>query len=438
MIVKDFFLVSHFLVSLIFGKIFKTNRNKARTIISNQIFGKTFRFPAKNSKDVFLVLKYYWHILRLEVSSGRTKVQENLILDVNSTSKKSRVDFLTFFNGENKYDFVALNELKFYSSNFTRFFFFVITFPFVGFVFLVSLVGFNKPSLALLVEDVLVLSNLLKLVRNQKVKLYYFCIYELESNLFAYFLIKRGVEVVKIPSEVPLKFWNENIITSSLVICNAYQEEELLHYSETVICNDTIFWGPERYSNYHFVYGSENEETVKNTIGFYSSASWVRRKEGHFEPGNLFENELDILKGLKKVLEVDCKIKLIVFLHPLEKKEKYLAESKKYYADKFKGFEILIADESIPSSHSFLLADVVVSVGSTLMYERLYCGFKSVFYQVKEDFPIVDSSLNNIWIQKESQFIGKVIESLGKTNEEFYRENKIENYSSKYRKDARF
>lgn len=432
MIIKYYFKNVLLVYKLLFYYIFSISKSKVNKILVNHTFGKTYRFSSKDTNDLLIVLKYYFRIILYKVSTIEKQNGKTIILDVLPNSRKIREDYVSYFYKEKTDGFLALSSLRMFNSLSLKWGYIFMTTPLAFVLFVVSLFYSDKTKYALLLESVLILSNLTYSLSSVE-KVLYFSIYEIESNLFAYVLMNNGVNIVKVPSEVPLSFWNRNILSSSLVICNAYQEEEIKEYYSTIQVGELLFWGPERYQEISSLYLSKDEEPPENVIGFYSSASWVRRENGDFEPSNLFENELKICKALNKLLSLHDDIELIVFLHPREKKDGWVSKSYEYYQSVFEGKNFKIADTSLASSASFKTVNIALSVGSTLMYERLYSGFKAVFYQDEEDIPINNSSLSNIWIKDEGQFIQKMEESLRLSQVEFFKENKLSHYCPKFK-----
>ena len=66
----------------------------------------------------------------------------------------------------------------------------------------------------------LVISNLIFLInKSNYLKMYYFSIYERESNFFSRVIMKaENVEVIKISSDTPLIYWNKFIFCALIII----------------------------------------------------------------------------------------------------------------------------------------------------------------------------------------------------------------------------
>ena len=433
MFIISYFKSILFVYQLIFLKWFGIRTNKTNKILINHAFGKTYKFPAVAHEDRLVLLKYYIKILLLKVEKHKLLTKGKAIVDVGFASVENRKGFIKCFTGEQIGVHIGLSALRYFPSFFHKISYFILTFPLFLILFSVSLFSKKRVNLAILLEVIVVNENLVNILDKTNT-VYFFSIFELESNFYAYSLIKAGVKVIKVAADVPLVYWNQNIIASTLILCNAYQFEEVKEFEATLQVNEFIFWGPEKFHEFKEFYQEAGDEPPINTVGFYSSASWVRREEGDFEAGNLFENEVAICSALNSFLEKNKEVELTIFLHPREKIGVFKEKSLVYYESIFKGRNYKVGAVNLPSVNSFELVDLAVSVGSTLMYERLYCGFKSVFFQEEDGIPIKDSSLSNIWVKNEEAFLEKMNSSLVMSTKDFFKENKINHYCPKYEK----
>tara|TARA_B100001287_G_scaffold144355_1_gene121381 strand:+ start:11554 stop:12855 length:1302 start_codon:yes stop_codon:yes gene_type:complete len=423
------------LLKLTFCKLFSIFPSKASKIIANHIFGKSFKFPEKITNNTFIVLTYYFRFLKTKVFDFQKDInQHNIIFDSSIESKEVRLKYLKYYTKIEDFNFVSCQELLYFKSYSFKIFYTLISIPFVLFFFVASHFSSYKSSLALFVEYPLILFNFFRLFKNGiSPQVYYFSIYQRESNFFANYMQKKGLNVIKIPSEVPIGYWNANILCDELIICNYYQYKELIHFQDSVKFNKTTFWGPENSFSYRDLYSSKVEVT-KNSIGYYSTGSWVRKKMGHIDQGIDFElHEKKLLIYLKEFLENNKQISLFIFLHPKEKSKDFYS----YVVDFYKrslGSEINfeIVDRTVNASHSFNMVDLGIAFSSTIMHERLFCGFKSIFFTRNNFFPLKNSKLYPISSIEKSSFINLLESSLKINTYEFFKKNDLLDYC--YRK----
>ncbi len=261
-------------------------------------------------------------------------------------------------------------------------------------------------------------------------KIFYLSLNEKESNFNSYVLMKNGIHVYKIPTLLPLFFVHKIILTNTLIISCKYHEEELSIMGGTVIYDEFQCWPPYSTRSYFSRYSSINCSTLDNTLGFYSSGGYLRHYLNHNNTEFLLNNEDNLLKILVDYLTVNVEVELIVFLHPLEKKNgEYMDIADKYYKDLFKGIKFRYSDCSVSTTNSFETVDLAVSVYSTVTFERLYCGFKAlIFSPDTPGFPIKNSGLDRICAKNKEELHKLIDKNKNIIPPLFFSENKIEDY----------
>lgn len=423
----------HYITLLVFNKLRVNELSKPWYIVIKHTYGKSFKFPDEISGDLLLIPKYFIKTLKYPISKNTVFTKNKLIFDNVSKSAKIREEYVSYF-GELKHekvDFAFYEELKYFDSRITKQCYFLLGFGLTLLLMVFSFFKKNKGAYALILDHFIVLNNLIDKLKNKQTKeVFYFSTYELESNILAKVFQNEGVHVIKIPSEVPISLWNKCILTDTLIICNAYQLEELDFHKSTIVFDKTLFWGPELILDYLNLYKSNEFVPPKNTIGFYSTASWVRVKEGHINQGvDMYQTELDVLTVLNELGENIESLKIKLFLHPKEKSSLYLSEAKRRYNDLLSDVSFEIVDVSKPSAFYFHEIDLAVAFNSTLMYERLYCGFKSLLMPNNPNFPIPNSSMENICAKNMSELKELILNSLNLSTFEFFQKNDILHYS---------
>ncbi len=417
---------------LLFYKLFNLQLDKTNQIISNHIFGKSFRFGKDDATKRLLVLRYFFSVIRKPIVKIKLLESKEIVFDISSGAKEIRIDYLTHFNGSKSYEFVNLDTYISFRTISLKIWFILVNSPLVLITFFVSLFFKDKSGFALLVQHKLIWQNLRFALENlNNCNIYYFSIYNNSSNYFAHKLINMGHKVIKIPSEVPISMWNSNILSSELVICSAYQIEEIEFHKSTIQIGNVLFWGPERAHEYIDIYVESKSDDAKNKIGFYSTAGWVRAKLGHMDQGlRMVESEKQVLLLLHKIVSENKKYQLEIFLHPKEKSMDK-TDVNKYYSTLLGSDDFVINDIDLPSAHTFDRVDVAIAFHTTLMYERLYMGFKSIFFPLEMEqfgFPIKGSSIENICAISEKTLEKMILKAMKQSDDEFFESNDLKKY----------
>ncbi|MFL5752136.1 MAG: hypothetical protein ACJ76F_01920, partial [Bacteroidia bacterium] len=218
-------------------------------------------------------------------------------------------------------------------------------------------------------------------------QVHFFSPAEKDANL-AFLILKRaGLTVTKHPSPGALVSHHKYLQADILAFSSNYQEQEYdAMLRETIRVSATESLPPETYLTYANLY--KETKAFEYEIGFYSHGGWFRVMDG--KTSGLFakpEEEEKCIDLLKQFLDQHPEKKLMIFLHPKEKSN--MAETEKYYFQRFKKEQIVFYTDKLPSSHAFYKAEIGIGSYSTVLFEREYMGFKTLILREEDrDFPI--------------------------------------------------
>jgi hypothetical protein len=364
---------------------------------------------------------------------GFSEENKIAVFDTHESSKEKREEYLNYFDVKPGC-FISRNQLCGSLASAHS----LIHACFVSAITL-SLIPFSfskrRVNYALLLTEIVEWVNILYLLkRNHINRLYHFCIYEKDANFLAYCLQKQEISISKIPSEVPLTFANKIVVADELCLCFPYQHEEVKMFHDTMFVDKLSDWLPEMQISYIKQYKDKSFEIPMNRIGYYSGAFWFRVKMNHsIADIGSYDVEHHLLQNIASYLAARPNIHLLVFLHPHEKKKaEHFEETKLYYGSVF-GEELLkrieFTDAVTRSTDCFHLINIGLSVFSTVVFERLSLGFKTLLAPMeKTDFPLENSPFRNICCYTKDQLFSKLDENLPLNKKEFFQHNKIAGY----------
>ena len=407
-----------------------TDRNRlvARCLLQNI----TYRLPSHAAKDRLIGFRMLFRLIRLMLKQKEPVLGPSnaWIYDGRKNAESLRKNYVEWHTGLNT-EFIAREELIFLPRNLAGvvlLFLLILSSPFYLFI---TLFLPSRVNTSLMLFEWVENTNLYGLCKAYNIKrLFFFSPYEKDANLAARLLIEQGVYVSKHPSPGPLMTHNAGLIANELMLSNQYQVDEFTHFKSTMFVDRHTKWLPEFSQQYLGKYTGEHKAAAIDTVGYYTSASWLRRKLGHANNGhNTFESEQVVLDCLRQVLMERPSVHLIIFLHPREKHDSQIDEAKQYYRSFFQGADIDFASTELKTTENFNSVDLAVAAYSTTIYERLFCGFKTLaYYAGTRSFPLLGSSLENIVLKDPVSFKNKIIESLGIGTERFFEFNKLEGY----------
>lgn len=426
-------LVWFYLVRLYMSHTFRIsisarNRLAARCLLQNM----TYRLPQNAAKDRLIGFRMLFRLIKLLIKQRKPEfgISSAWIYDGRKNAEFLRKNYVKWHTGL-KTEFIAREELIFLPKSIEGLCLLLLLILSAPFYLVITFFLPRRVNTSLMLFEWVENSNLAGLCRSNDVKrLFFFSPYEKDANLAAVLLMRQGVYVSKHPSPGPLMTHHSGIIANELMLSNHYQVDEFAHFKGHMYVERQTKWFPEFSQQYLYRYIDNHPVAAPDTIGYYTSASWLRKKLGHANNGhNTFESEQVVLDCLQQVLVEKPSVHLTIFLHPREKNAFYIDEAKQYYRSFFQGADIAFASTEVRTTENFDCVDLAVAAYSTTIYERLFCGYKTLaYYAGTRSFPLRGSSLENIVLKDPAHFKNQVLESLGISAERFFELNHLDGY----------
>ncbi|MDG1262431.1 MAG: hypothetical protein P8O05_11785 [Flavobacteriales bacterium] len=275
------------------------------------------------------------------------------------------------------------------------------------------------------------IAGLTHLIEEKKLhRLYDFAPYLIDANLAYLATKKEGFTYSKLPSPGPLSTHHHILFCDELILSSPYQFEEIkqlpnIHYTQLKQ------WVPEYGFTYIDQYISFKEEAPQQTIGYYSHGGWLRKAQGHTDDGlNIPEAEEQLLKDLGLFIASNPSFQLIIFPHPREKKEETWKDTVHFYEQFFpENQRVSINEQGLQTSKAFHHVDMAVAAFSTILYERLFCGFKTFIGNYGMDhFPMENSSLSPICFDNAASLSALLSKASTLTREEYFQHFQLKEY----------
>lgn len=393
--------------------LFVINTNvKTRIALFDLFNKKSFRIPIDDEINKILLFRYFYRSLTNSKLKFHLNSKSNiLIYDANIKSREERLEDVS------EYKKMPISKIGFFSKYETSLntiqhiaIVFIQTLIFLPVVWFCSLFNWgNRAQFALLFFEVIESIELIVALKKTDSKIvHYYCPYEKDANLNGLLLDFLGIQVVKHPSAGPLLGHNKFMICDTVAVSNAYHLDEIKAKKDQYQINSIEKWPPNGSSSSRKKYQNINLYAPKNTIGYISTATHLRFKKknnNNFIGGLELEEEL--ISKLKLYMSNNA-VKLNIYLHPKEKKDDFIFQtSKDYYYNLFGVENITFITGQ--TTLNFHLSDIMIGTYSTVLFERLYCGFKTMFYSPNIDFfPIKGTSMSNIIAQSEQDIISKL------------------------------
>jgi hypothetical protein len=313
----------------------------------------------------------------------------------------------------------------------------------IAFYLFVKVIFLRKPyqrksNYALLIRQIPEIICLIRFIKKHQIKIFFdFENYQVDSNFLYLVLQKLNVIVYKVPSSGPLYMHNSIVLADCLVLSSGYQLEEVKDLKATLRFQYLLKAMPELAGTYVEDYINFESNTIKAftepdlySIGYYSHGSWLRSSDKDADNNlNLHEAESNTLNILNLFIERNPQFKLIIFTHPRERSSTILEKTKAFYKSKFPNIRFELASFELKSTQTFRKVNIAVIALSTILFERLYIGTKTLICKSGiNGFPKPDSQLQTISFNTIDELEVLIQNGLNVSIEDFYKKNKLESY----------
>lgn len=392
----------------------------------------SFRLNKKDTNDYFVFIRNLKRVIFscLKKTKYIHTNSNSKVLFFNSTNANinKRIDHAEKLTN-NKIDVIVTRDDLLAFINFKLYVKNIYLAIFVFFNFLFNKKKFpSRQNIALLIRELPELNSLIFIIKKHHIKqvLDYGC-YEVDSNFLFLLLKQLNVEVVKIPPPGPLFAHLKHLLTDELVVSSQYHIEEINEFKNTIKYSKLKHFYPEFYD---FSSIDIQKSKIDNVyvFGFYSHASWLRKKNNDSDNGlNLLKAEEYLLDLINKVFSNHNNYKIIIFLHPKERQD--LQTTQGYYNKILKDISFQFSPNNVSSSDCFELCNIALVSLSTILFERLFAGYK-IFICKKyiSEFPLSNSVLNSISFENEQELTKLINCNINISDNEFFNKHHLNNY----------
>lgn len=289
----------------------------------------------------------------------------------------------------------------------------------------------RRRNMALTIIEVLEIALVLKRIRQHNIRFIFdFVPFEVDSNMLYVCASKLGVHTTKIPSPGPLSTHNKIVLADALVLSSGYHFDELPTLEKNYIVKEKLMWAPERAHTYYALYANRSLPRHPHTLGFYSHGEWIRKKNGLVkETSTVLVAEEETLGMLGRFLKAHPTFSLTIYPHPKERKGCSAEELHAYYLGIIGAHNFQIATADRGTTFRFDEIDIAVTCYSTIIFERLYCGFKTIIKRIPEhDFPKPLSPLNTTCFENYDEFEALILKDCELDNAGFFERHQLNNY----------
>ena len=397
----------------------------------------TFDLPASAQRDMFIGFRECKRLLgMLRVSRETMDLADSkaLIFDGKVANEPLRVNYLNRLLTYESYAFVAKAQLPHLASLSTRIRGMCLLLALGLPLALFAMLHPRRHNLALVMRNAYLSLCLRQVLRSKHVE----CVYDFipfanEANTNFLVNSKYVGHWVKIPSVGPLSSHNSHMLSDQVWVTSPYHKDEIQAFGASFKASQIVTSYPEDFDEYFDIYTKREQRSDISNIGFYSHASWIRKLEDHGE--SLFSDANSEETALKNLLaavsEIDNNVQVVIFTHPRERKPEMKEKTEAYYKklSQKHGVSIELNFSGNKSTHQFDKVDIGIGAMSTILFERLFMGYKTLFWTADQlSFPVDGSSLSRICVTSMEQLQSELSEALVQTSNDFFLTRDMDSY----------
>lgn len=244
---------------------------------------------------------------------------------------------------------------------------------------------------------------------------YLFQLHRHETLFVAAYLQKKSIHVNLVAVNAPLAAHNKYLVGDTIKLCNPYQQDEFRAFQNFGNCKKAELWPTENFHKLINFYKNREIPNLPNLIGLYTQGYWVRTKIGKtaIESGSYWDKqERELVKIMKLYVETHPDLELIIYPHPIERR--HFQKTGHYLFTNLQNHQQIKVDFSGESStYTFHQIGLGITTMSTIGFERIFLGFRTLFYipYVSHTDPNVSSPYNALFI-KEKELLWSKIDTL--------------------------
>ena len=288
----------------------------------------------------------------------------------------------------------------------------------------------DRSNLAMISVYLLEIASVLYVLEEENIKkVYHFAPYDVDSNLCYFVFRDAGIKMAKFPSPGPLKTHNHILFADELMLSCEYQFDEVKTLPNIQV-EKIHKWLPESAFNYIEFYTDTPPTPKAKTLGYYSHASWLRHAQDHADTGvKVEEAEELVLSFLSKFLNEQEEVTLTIFLHPREKAADIIDTARAYYAKHLPEIKFEFSEPKLSTADGFGTVDIGIAAFSTVLYERLFCGYKTLICNHGVDgFPLENATLSSVCFKSFPVMENLIHNALNQSQNEFFESHTLKGY----------
>jgi hypothetical protein len=424
-------MINFRLISFLIIGFFSRKMNKYRICYLSFINTELFNFPKKSHQNRFISISILNQIIsslftsRIKLSFDKSSDQ--VLLITNPIDDKYFINYLGYKKDLNV-EFVISRSQLLSNSNFAlKVYHIIFSIIYIIVVFPITFFSKKRVYISSFLITLIQFNNLYSILKKNRIKhVYFFESFSNDANVLVLLLKQLNINSTRIPSSNPLKNFYKYVFADKFIFTAPFHREEFDSLKKNWIFQQ-IEDGPMLDYNEAIKVIKSKKNNYDYDIGFISSGSWLKNKHDiNLLEKNSFNAEFQLLSIIDELC-VKNNLKLVVLIHPVERKSQYQSEVKDYYSNIKCDYQF--PSENCSSFEYFNKVNLCVTVSSSATFIRLFANLKSLFFPIDIENKYLETKINNISINDALLIESRILNDLRLSESEFFNNYNISDYS---------
>jgi hypothetical protein len=219
--------------------------------------------------------------------------------------------------------------------------------------------------------------------------------YRIETAFMAAYLRRCGLRSDVIVETTPMAPYNRHLLADTVTLTNPYHVDEARVYGSLARVGEYRLWGPTEAPLLERTYDDRDAPDLPLVVGVYTQGYWLRVLRGTCDDvtaASMVPLEEQFAEIVAELARRRPDVRFLVFPHPMERR--YFAQTGQSGPAPFEGLANVstVADGAGSSALGFTGVGLGLTTVSTIGFDRLYMGFRTLFYtgtspQIDRDVP---------------------------------------------------
>lgn len=207
--------------------------------------------------------------------------------------------------------------------------------------------------------------------------------FRIETAFIAAYLRGCGLRSDVVVETTPMAPYNRRLLADTVTLTNPYHVDEARVFAAESRAGSYRLWGPTEAPVMERAYAGGTVDDLPTVVGVYTQGYWMRVKRGSCDPATaavMLPLEEEFTELVADLARRSPAVQFVVFPHPMERR--WFAETGESGPQWSTDLRNVRLASDVPGGSILRFAEVGLGLTtvSTIGFDRLYMGFRTIFY----------------------------------------------------------